>query len=129
MPQHLSYAERLRGLGLFSLEKKWLQKGLITAFQHINEVYEKDGERFFIKTCSDRIRGNHFKLNEVRLRLHIRKIFFYSEDGETLEQVTQRSSGCPIIGSVQGQVGWGLEQPDLVKDVPGHGQGLNWMIF
>ncbi|KAK4832366.1 hypothetical protein QYF61_021965 [Mycteria americana] len=27
-----------------------------------------------------------------------------------------RSCVCPIPGSVQGQVGWGFEQPDLVKD-------------
>jgi len=35
--------------------------------------------------------------------------------------------GCPIIGSIQGQVGWGSEQPDLVKDVPAQDRrvGLN----
>ena len=26
-----------------------------------------------------------------------------------------------VTGSVQGQDGWGFEQPDLVKDVPAHG--------
>ena len=29
----------------------------------------------------------------------------YHEGGETLEQVVQRSCGCAIVGSVQGQVG------------------------
>jgi len=38
---------------------------------------------------------------------------FYNEGAEALEQVAQRSSGCP--GSVQGQAGWGFEQPDLVE--------------
>ncbi|KAK4827697.1 hypothetical protein QYF61_020975, partial [Mycteria americana] len=37
----------------------------------------------------------------------------YDEGGETLEQVAQGSCGCLILGSVQGQVGWGLEQLDL----------------
>jgi len=32
----------------------------------------------------------------------------YNEGGETLEQVAQRSYGCPIIASVQGQVGQGF---------------------
>jgi len=38
-----------------------------------------------------------------------------------LEQVAQRSCGCPLPGSVQGQAGPGFEQPDLVEGVPVHG--------
>jgi len=48
---------------------------------------------------------------------------FYNEGGETLAQVAQRSSGGPIPGNIQGQVGWGSEQPGLVEDVPAHGRG------
>jgi len=43
---------------------------------------------------------------------------------EALAQVTQRSCGCPLPGSVQGQVGWGSEQPGLVDGVPAHGKGV-----
>ncbi|KAK4811000.1 hypothetical protein QYF61_014472, partial [Mycteria americana] len=53
---------------------------------------------------------------------------FYDEGGETLEKVAQRSCECPIIGSVQGQVGWGFEQPDLERDHSmgyKHGHGLS----
>ena len=46
------------------------------------------------------------------------------ESGEALAQVAQRSCGCPISGSVQGQVVQGLEQPDLVEGVPARGRGL-----
>ena len=33
-------------------------------------------------------------------------------------------AGCPLPGSVQGQVGWSSEHPGLVKDVPARGRGL-----
>lgn len=34
------------------------------------------------------------------------------------KQVIQRSSRCLVPGSVHGQLGWGPEQPGLVKGVP-----------
>ena len=43
---------------------------------------------------------------------------------ETLAQVAQRGDRCPLAGSVQGQVGWGFEQPGLVEGVPTHGRGV-----
>ena len=43
--------------------------------------------------------------------------FWYNtvESGEVLERTAQRGCGCPIPGGVQGQVGWGPEQPGLVN--------------
>ena len=41
-----------------------------------------------------------------------------------LEQVAQRSFGYRITASVQGHMGWGFEQHDLVEDVPAHGGGI-----
>jgi len=48
----------------------------------------------------------------------------HSEGGEALAQVAQRICGCPFPGSVQGQVGWGFEQPGLLEGVPAHGRGV-----
>ncbi|KFV76989.1 hypothetical protein N307_13857, partial [Dryobates pubescens] len=74
--EHLSYEDRLRELGLFSLEKRRLQGDLIVAFQDLKGAYKKAGEGLLRIAGSDRTRGNGMKLEMGRFRLDLRKKFF-----------------------------------------------------
>jgi len=73
--EHLSCEERLRELGLFSLEKRGFWGDLIAAFQYLKGSYKKDEDRLFSRACYDRTRGNSFKLKKSRFRSNIRKKF------------------------------------------------------
>ena len=57
-----SYKDRLRDLGLFSLEKRRPQGDLMAAFQYLKEGYKKEGDRIFSKVWCDRTKGNGSKL-------------------------------------------------------------------
>ncbi|GAB0185726.1 triadin [Grus japonensis] len=73
--EHLSYEDRLRQLGLFSLEKRRLREDLIASFQCLKGAYRKAGEGVFTRACSDRTRSNSFKLKEGIFSLDTRKKF------------------------------------------------------
>jgi len=72
--RNLFYDERLRELGLLSLEQRRLQGNLIAAFQYLKGAYRKDEDKLSTASCN-RTRGNGFNLKEGRFRLDIRKKF------------------------------------------------------
>jgi len=83
----------------------WRREGssLFVAFQFSKEAYEQEGKGLFMRVDSDRTRGNGFKPRQGKFRLDIRRKFFHTEGGDTLEQVAQGGCGCPIRGGIQGQ--------------------------
>jgi len=71
--EHLSYEDRPRELGLFSLEKRKLHEDLTVAFWYLKGGYRKEWDKLYSRACCDRTRGNGFKLKEGRFRLDKRK--------------------------------------------------------
>ena len=74
--EHLIEEDKMRGLGLFSLEEIRLQGDLIAAFQYIKGSYRKEEDRVFSRICCDITRGNGFKLKEGRFKLDLRNKSF-----------------------------------------------------
>ncbi|KFV67851.1 hypothetical protein N307_00325, partial [Dryobates pubescens] len=95
--EHLSYKDRLKELGLFSLEKRRLRGDPIVAFQYLKGVYKKAGEGLLRLSDSDRTRGNGMKLEVGRFRLDVRKKFFTMREVKPWNGLSREEAGAPSL--------------------------------
>ena len=102
--KRLGYADRLKVLGLPTLEYRREQADMIQMYKIINNIDYVDQDKFFTMSLNRTTRGHSKKIFKNRYRLNVRANSFSNRIGNTWNSLTESDVSAPSLNAVKSRL-------------------------
>jgi len=102
--KELPYKDRLKQLGLWTLEERRNRADLLEMFKMLTGKSSPKFESFFERSTQSATRGHSVKLVKHRCKLDLRKYFFCERVIDRWNQLSEDCVSCVTVNSFKGKL-------------------------